>query len=616
MALGWLLLIIRGHAFVLMRFPAGHDWFEYLADAWMAWHRIDLGYPTLRGALYPFVLAALGERIGYAHAALLLSSISMLTVVAAAGLGARALAGPWAGAVAAASIPLVNLYAESSRWVNLYPTLAAVFGATLALGACAARWPRAGLALATGLAGGLSAGLDARGLLAWASAALLVGVGASRLPSTRPRVLLAALFLLGSMPGPMAARAVALKPAMAAPAHSIILRRDAMPMFRNRPELAAACGHEPAGEPLSLEALRRPCARALLRYNAGVLDRFLPFGLWGSLALLGMALLPGRSGWRGSVASAAVLGSALPLLLLPSLWVVLPDRYLFPVAVPLMMLPPVGAARALRSVWPAFRPGNATPAPQRLRVPAPDAPPAASTATTPADALAVLLIAAWLLHLWAGLPPVERLESHVLWAAKGEMIMRIQDLVRPGDTLLDCSSMAIEAALLPRRFHVDPPSLSGVDLERCGRWLEAPEHGAGAAWIVTGVRCEAPPVTPAETLKTTATEAPGTTATEAPGTLKAVPPGAAESNTATPTGPSSATRGAASSPEASPSEPPCHPALVPREARPCAHGLEPWRCSRCSFEARAGHRWVLVFEAVKRPDRDGSLQLWRWAGDR
>ena len=57
-------LVVRGHAFTPMAFPAGHDWFEYLGDAWMAVHRVDLGFHAYRSALYPWAVGTLGEWLG------------------------------------------------------------------------------------------------------------------------------------------------------------------------------------------------------------------------------------------------------------------------------------------------------------------------------------------------------------------------------------------------------------------------------------------------------------------------------------------------------------------------------------------------------------------------
>ena len=42
-------------------------------------------------------------------------------VVFSAGLGARALASPWAGFLAADAVPMINPWAEASRWATRAP---------------------------------------------------------------------------------------------------------------------------------------------------------------------------------------------------------------------------------------------------------------------------------------------------------------------------------------------------------------------------------------------------------------------------------------------------------------------------------------------------------------
>ena len=126
----------RGYAFVPLPYLSSYDWMEYVPSAYMVTHGVDLGgYATWRNPLYPAILGTVGEAIGYNEAAWLIASICMALVVFGSGLGARALANPWAGFIAAITVPLINPWAEASRWATLYPMLTAATAMTLASGA-------------------------------------------------------------------------------------------------------------------------------------------------------------------------------------------------------------------------------------------------------------------------------------------------------------------------------------------------------------------------------------------------------------------------------------------------------------------------------------------------
>jgi MFS family permease len=470
-AIGWHLLRARGRAFTPMRFPAGFDWSEYLPASWMMVHRIDVGFPRFRNPLYPWIAGHLGERLGdYPWAAVVLSSIGMCLVVLAAGLGARALSTAWAGGVAAASVPLVHSAAQASRWVNEYPLLAGVTGLTFAFGACAARWPGWAWTTAAGLAAGLAWGIDDRSIPAVAAAALLVAIGAAR-RSGSIRWILPVLFLAGAALGPLSIRTLSIAPKLEPRAQLRAQRENALRGIRDShiPALVQACATEPLYGLPSIPALRRPCARALLRENLRTAPLELPFGLRLTLLALPFALLPARRGVGSVLASIAVFGAALSSLAVMALWVMVPDRYILHFAAPLAMIVPVALSRLLETAAPRAVAGWLVP---------------------PAPVLAGVWAFAGVNH---GRPPAP-LDDAPQSQALGAMLETLRARVGPSDTLLDCSAMGLETALLPRQYHAAPLNLYGNDMRRCIEWLDAPERRTGARWLVTTVRCPfAPP---------------------------------------------------------------------------------------------------------------------------
>jgi len=495
---GWALLVDRGRAFVLMHAPAGFDWSEYLQAAWMVVHRADHGYPAFRNPLYPWLLGALGEAVGsYPVAALLLASVGTFLVVLAAGVGARALASPWAGAVAALSVPFVHDTAVASRWVNLYPLLGGATGMGVALALCAWRWPRVGLALASGLLGGVAWGIDNRALPVVLASFVLVGLGAVGLGAVGPGAVgpgargseggegsrwgrgrwrfggLAVAFSLGASVGPVATHVLAIAPSRPMVEQVRLQRENDLRgiVGSGVRTLAEACRDEPKYETPSWTALRRPCARALVAYNLEGLPHRLPFGMTWTLLLLPLCWLPAGRGWRGAVAGLVLTGVAVAPLAFLSAWTMLPDRYVLQFAAPIAMLVPVGVFRFLGTVVPG-----------RVRF----------WAEAPA-ALALGLVVAF--QVDHGRPPPP-LNEDGRYRALAALLDTLHEVLGPDDVLLDCSARGIETALLPRMYHAPPPNLTGNDTIRCMAWLEAPERTSGRRWVVTGVRCPFPPSPP------------------------------------------------------------------------------------------------------------------------
>ncbi len=467
-AAGWFFLWLRGRAFVFGGPLLGFGWWDYLMVAWRLTHGVgDQQYSTWRNPLWPVLVGNLGEHLGYVVAALLLSSVATGLLVLAAGLAGRVLGSPWAGGLAALSIPFVRTTAEASRWLTLYPPLAATSGLVVAFGACFARWPRWWLALATGLALGLSWGLDWRGLFMALPGGLLFIIGLIRSRGGPRRILLLLSLVLGLSTGPASIKLLG-GPAILTAGPQVYEQRQVVLRWihtTHDPELNLACAGEPEREMPNLAALARPCARTLFSYNLGHdFRRELPFGLAPTLWLLPLVLLPGRRGWRGlATGGAAVLLPSLMLLGM-GLWVLLPDRYVLQFAVITALVVPLAISRGLRTLLP------------RSLAPW-------------LEALAMLGAAWWLVQVGPrerGRPTKMELNPDI--QKMEQVLTTVRTELATEDRLLDCSATHLEVALLPQSLHAPPLVLKEPDQERCRAWAAQPEPGPGSAWLATDAR--------------------------------------------------------------------------------------------------------------------------------
>lgn len=462
---GWALLWWHGRAFVFEGPAAveGYGWPGYLNNAWMVANRQDVGYDLFRLPLHGAVVGGLGELLGSTvSAAVAVASLGMgLAVVAAALLGAT-LSGPWAGGAAAVLLVLVSHNTDAARWANSYPLQAGLGGAALALGALSARHPRLGSAVAGGVLGCLAAAVDGRaGLLALGAACLSV-LALVEAPRWRT-ALVPAAFALGLALSPGVTAALDVTGGALPPLHEkvefqrgVALRWASMARDRSgQPDraLQAACAGQPSLERPSLEALQRPCAREMARYNLqSVLPRHAPAGVVVTLVLgLGL-LLPGRQGWRGSLRGLGVLAVALVPLALELRWVPLPDRYVVPRAVLLAVLAPAGAARAAATLPGRFRLGM--------------------------GAAACLGLVAW--GVWgdpSGRHAPTALQQSTHLAEQRAAIAAVQ-ASWDGGPLLDCSAQYVQTALLPAVLGPRPPLLRLEEGSRCLDWVaQAPVGG-------------------------------------------------------------------------------------------------------------------------------------------
>jgi hypothetical protein len=97
---------------------------------------------------------------------------------------------------------------------------------------------------------------------------------------------------------------------------------------------------------------------------------------------------------------------------------------------------------------------------------------------------------------WSGQPVTElsQAEQHRLL---GEILSDVQLRLREEDTLLDCSGMGVEAALLPRRLHPGNPNFNpSITSETCQRWMRLPPNANGGAWLLTRAEAGVAPPSP------------------------------------------------------------------------------------------------------------------------
>ncbi len=468
---GWLLLIRWGRAFVVTAVPVGPDWNQYFMAAWKVVHRVAEDYPEFRAPFYPWLLGTLGAHVGYVAAAVILSSLGACVVVVAAGLGARALGGPWAGALAAFSVPWVATTTRSARWSSQYAVLAAAGGMALALGACHVRRPRWWLALATGVAAGTVWAVDARGLpFAVAAGGLVVigSVGRSRWVRAGVSVL---LFFGGFLVGPVAQHHLEVIPRRSSSYLVSVQRRmalDDIRAFRTEGIYAPCSQGRPEEVPLPAALFTR-CGKALVRHNFHAYGKELPFGMSWTLVLLPLVLLPAGRGWRGVLASALYFFPPVIIMAVVAGIMDVPPRYLVPYAAVFAGIVPVGIARAFWTLA-SVRGGV-----WRSR----------------SVVVGMAIAALWLVAMRPreGRPDGPARGGYTQQQqVQGRLIHAVRTRVAEGDRVLDCShNLRVEVAMLPRVHEPDPAQVrESPDARRCRQWVQQPPGGGGQRWLITG----------------------------------------------------------------------------------------------------------------------------------
>ena len=344
---GLVQLWLRGALFVLDGSVTGYHWPEWLHNAWHVAHGRWDRMSGFRKPLHGYLVGMVGEAIGYADAAIIVSSVSATAMVVAAGVLGRVLAGPAAGGLAALSIGTVPLVANSAHWGTGYPLLAAGTGMALATSALFAARPgrHTGLAMVLGTSWALAS--EDRGMLVlpW-----VLAMAALAWPRTgRPRVLwwvLGAAFIAAVPPSvdhvlghraPFALSSEAKREAQ----KEVVFR---WLRIEPAPEMVQTCAPIQVQDTLEPGFFQTPCAQAVLRYNSTSIAPKATFFsatalgigvcMWG----IGGAARRRRLVWAGLATGGLVwagFAAATPM----------PHRYILQFVVPLAVVVPVGLGR-------------------------------------------------------------------------------------------------------------------------------------------------------------------------------------------------------------------------------------------------------------------------------
>lgn len=449
----------------------GYRWPDYVYNAWM----VDLGLPdrydAFRRPLHAWLLARLSHPLGsMPDAAVLVATASMGATVLGAGLLGRALAGPWAGGLAALAVGFGGPATDAARWANLYPLLSATTALSLGLAACTARWPGLGLGALAGLAAALAWGSDDRGVLLLPCCAGLVALGASAAPGWRRWALLPLWLVLAVGGGTALAEGFGQRPDKQLSAErKRVIQQDVVARYiqisQDAP-LIAACAPVRPQELLTRGFLGGPCSQALVDYNRrAALRPFQPFGSTWTWWLVPLALLPpaGRR-LRGSLEG--LLGLVLPMGVLAGVCAFTPmqDRYTLQFTALLCAGVPVALGR-LAALWR----GGAW-----------------------AWGLAGLGTLAAAQQAWvrdpSGRYELSGIQFDTHYRDWNEAAALARRLLGPDDRLLDCSAHSLNLSLLPAPTWTGPQVNLWQDtvqedvLAACEAWLAAPQGGA-ARWV-------------------------------------------------------------------------------------------------------------------------------------
>ena len=483
--------VLVGSALVLRQgpgwyFPLGVDWQQYIEDAMVLSHPGQgYAFTPWRQPLYPLLVALLGEDQGYVHAAQYLAVGSAATLVVASALLARALGSPLTGALAAITAGCIGSVSMAARLVTPYPVFGALFGLSLAFGACCARWPWWPTAFLTGLFAAATWATDLKGIQIIPLAILLVATGVLRSPRPRWRRGLAmavglALGLaipcvvdremkqrLGHEPIPLSAQIESQRQQHLDQLSNPVIFGD---------EVRTACTG--ASSEISIPALFSPCGVAMLRHNLRQLQHHKAVPDIFTLLLVLLCLIPAAWGTRGRDRLASSCASFLTLVVplaagaVGLLWVSSGVRYIIHLAVPTAALVPVGFARLMSCPsrwWSRLAPWTAV--------------------------IALGGAAAWLLAVWPqldvrklGHPRTPPPPLHGPWQdAKPDPRMRLiswlAGRIGPEDKVIDCAEFSFEVMVMPKR--IDVVKTLPHDNHRCASLIRNPPEVSGDLWLFT-----------------------------------------------------------------------------------------------------------------------------------
>jgi hypothetical protein len=469
----WTWAWLYGSSMVFEQRMWGYGWPGYVLDSWLVAHGLPQRTDDLRTLVYPGLLGGLGEFLGsYADAGVLLASMSVLVCIAACGVGATALAGGWAGGLAAICAGIALTHQEAPTTINQYPLLAACTATAMAMAMICVRWPRPVWAACAGLAAGLAWMVESRGLLVMPLVFAAVALGAWDQRKNEPWKLGLALGIALLMCGLCRNQMTQLQrheseQSASYEAQLVDRQRDVVLRWIRSEEhyLESECGTVTRDELLQSSFVGTPCSKSILKRNLHHrLPRHLPLGVGLSLLTGLCALLPGVRGRRDSLESGSFLilvGGGL--LFLASL-TLMPRRYLLQVTPLLAILCATGPARlgAVMARWmQSWSPHIKWLGP--------------SLCTG---------IAIWTMSAGAGgyaLVESARLGTH--YERYALLSQRMESELQTGDGLLDCGEHHVELSLLPLRTHAESPSKQ-ADAAACTAWIEAPWSETGRAWIL------------------------------------------------------------------------------------------------------------------------------------
>jgi hypothetical protein len=461
--------------------PWGSNWPHDFESAHFFWDPTS-SYFGWRTPLFPLLLASLGKPMGYAAAAHAIARASAAVLVLAAGTLGRAWSGPWAGALAALCVPLLQCAVESAAWTNMYPLAAATSAAAISLGAACARWPTRPGALGAGLVAGLAWKLNHLGLVTIPIVGGLLLLGLTRPASSLRRISLAILFTAGVGSAHGLDRWVVAHwsvPQEDLTGQVLQRRREELVRIRDSQDtkFSACTDFEP--KPLNLDELTNACAMQFLDSNYGTVvaeDCGPKPGLL--LLLVPLALLPAggsRDRWekmRSSAASALMIFGAAGAVYLGATWTSYSEKYIL-AFVPLMvaMIPVAGdrLGALLGRLGGQERLGR----------------------TIGLAAAASLAITTWPrpTGLHADAP---RRDSG--WEmVSGQAAGWAEKNVGPMDLLLDCVPLRVDLAMLPKEI----PIRTGIGTqEPCSGWIKEPPAAEGKIYMLTRSYPELPHTQP------------------------------------------------------------------------------------------------------------------------
>lgn len=465
------LLWLRGALFVLDGRVAGYYW-----NAWMhnGWHVVHGQWEKLGGFRKPFhglVAAGLGEWVGYADAAVLVGSASMVAVVLGSAVTVRVLGGPAMGGLAALLTGASTLACSACHWGTGYPLLAAGTSLALAAGVVFAARPAVwswGMVVGATL---LALVAEDRGVLVLPTVACLAVVGAvtaSRSAGGR-RFLGLGLGVLGVLVCVLGPPAVDYALGYRAPIKmSAAKKREAQKDVVHRwlqieddAELRQRCATTRRDDTLEPAFFTTDCARAVLKHNAAhKAPRSTPLPGWALALGLGAVLLGGGrrkrwATWGLVVPSVATIGAF-------SASTVMPPRYVLQFVGPLCLVLPLGLGRLLSWV------------PRRF--------------AGLGQGAAVLLAVG--VAVWAWTADVHGRDqgsvrrwgdwSEAQWALDAALV---REHVPVAEAFLDCADHAVNTALLPDHVFSLSPFLA-PDAGFCRQWVtEGTMFGPGRRWV-------------------------------------------------------------------------------------------------------------------------------------